>query len=723
MSKLLFTVLCSSKIEILYRSIESIENQINTNISYDIFIIVNSLNNIFYNKVENEFGNKYQVIRTESNGRPGKGHNSCIDIFKNAINYSELFILDGDDQLYPYALYQLERVKQLEKPDIINLTMYDSIKISNLKNKYTRNEIEVKYKIELNNNNIPIFDEYFYKDINNKPGDPLELGLDIVGTSTRMIYITRKSLKILYNYYPIYDEDMKVYDDLKPFYISLDQYGKGNINVVFLNDEHIYLYSSLPNSISHTDNDNSWDEIILNSYKEILPICKNFKKINDVEFTRLDNRLFDNTYKKGFCDDFINNLLIPKKYVICEKKSILFIDISGNYSKYSIENDGLGGTESAFYFLANKLTKIYDVHIACNIKERHITNTRVNILPFNIDLINNNIDYIIIQGTLDIIPKLCESKIFIWIHHDINVEFIKNQYSNVTPDIVKKINGFIFVSNWQRDRYINTYNLPFSKSYVIQNSISEKCIEYINKYIYSSDLSYKEDSLCFISKPYRGLRWIKPLFDLLKKYIPQLKIKIFSSFKTLSNKGSEKPLNLEDLNQLDLDSYDKFYLPIYKLLIETEGVEFYGFTNQDFLFQEMNKCKILFYPTYFEETCCTSLLEAMACKCNILCTNVGALKETVNYFYNPIDINISQYLDKIDNINQYINTPLDINELTEKNINEILNKTLNYINNFYSEDNKYKLTKQLEYIKNNCTYDKSKHKFIDILNSDLHKFF
>ena len=92
-NNLLITILCSSKKEILDKSILSVVNQINAQINYDIVIIVNTLDNQYYNEIVDLYSGKYKIIRTESNGRPGKGHNSCISTFNNLRKYDSLFII------------------------------------------------------------------------------------------------------------------------------------------------------------------------------------------------------------------------------------------------------------------------------------------------------------------------------------------------------------------------------------------------------------------------------------------------------------------------------------------------------------------------------------------------------------------------------------------------------------------------------------------------------
>ena len=86
MIKLLIAVLTSSNLLALKESIKSIENQKNTKIKYQLVIIVNTLNDSYYEEVKSNIKKKYKIIRTKSNGYPGKGHNSVLEFFKEEKN-------------------------------------------------------------------------------------------------------------------------------------------------------------------------------------------------------------------------------------------------------------------------------------------------------------------------------------------------------------------------------------------------------------------------------------------------------------------------------------------------------------------------------------------------------------------------------------------------------------------------------------------------------------
>ena len=131
MVKYLVGILCSSNVRLLKESCLSVLNQIGY-YDYEIMIIVNTLNEEFYQDVMYEFGkNNYtklrKIIRTESNGSPGKGHNSVLKTFYRNYRYDNLIMLDGDDFLFPNAIQRINNVLITENSYVISL--YGNTKI------------------------------------------------------------------------------------------------------------------------------------------------------------------------------------------------------------------------------------------------------------------------------------------------------------------------------------------------------------------------------------------------------------------------------------------------------------------------------------------------------------------------------------------------------------------------------------------------------------------
>ena len=114
MVKYLVSLLVSSNLDIFKITFDSVLNQLDFN-NYDIFIIVNTLDELFYNDLldyfkNNKFSKLKKIIRTPSDGNPGKGYNSIFKLFKTYIEYDYLIFMDGDDFLYPKALNRIDTV-------------------------------------------------------------------------------------------------------------------------------------------------------------------------------------------------------------------------------------------------------------------------------------------------------------------------------------------------------------------------------------------------------------------------------------------------------------------------------------------------------------------------------------------------------------------------------------------------------------------------------------
>ena len=202
-----------------------------------------------------------------------------------------------------------------------------------------------------------------------------------------------------------------------------------------------------------------------------------------------------------------------------------------------------------------------------------------------------------------------------------------------------------------------------------------------------------------------------PLFKKILEHITELRIKIFSSYNIENNNKNYEPYTKDSFNLLKLNNNDKYYSSLYDLLLTTNQIEYYGNVPQTILFDHMKTSKLLFYPNTFGETCCTSLLEAMASRCFIVSSDIGALKETSNgmaFLYNPkIDINYED--------DTFIINPIRYNQLDHDYVTNIVNKTVELINNYDKESYQQHLEKQIDYIENNCLWKHKANSINDLL--------
>jgi len=252
MVKYLVGILCSSNIPLLRESLNSVINQQNFD-DYHIFIIVNTLNEVFYQDVIREFGyNKHdklkKIIRTESNGFPGKGHNSVLDIFYKNYKYDYLIKLDGDDFLFPTAIERINNVQVTENSDVISLigncsvinTGFNYSKERKLDPKTNTRFMDYKLQMEFNIKeigNITLIDV--------RPND-------LNRTPIRLLCLNRK---ILDKYKKLYNEEMFKCEDIEYCVIFYKELYETNYKITHLTDPYIYLYNGINENSTSTKHD------------------------------------------------------------------------------------------------------------------------------------------------------------------------------------------------------------------------------------------------------------------------------------------------------------------------------------------------------------------------------------------------------------------------------------------------------------------------------------
>lgn len=707
----------------------------------DIIININTLDELYFKQIIEYISTlKYdrigyiKTIRTESNGKPGKGHNSCYELFKNT-NHDYLFVIDGDDLYYPYAFNQFIRLIELYSPTAINLYGYDRLEINtnsiDLINKLypvLNYNFSIKITNEANDQSYSLYHNFHNMKINMAMKNPFINGINATGTPTRLVCTSRKIFDIIKEYGSLYDEDMYIYDDFKTFAILYQLYHQRS-DILFVYDNHIYLYNKMNiSSVSYTDkgkHDN--DLFITRKYDILYPKLSNWN-LSEINTITLDNKLYTFSQYRNYKNIILDKILkqnISNNILTLNTKidiPVVFLDFNGCYQISDIYSDNnkrtIRGTELAFLGILKSLGdmkceyKPFFMAIDSNEKDfideydvHHITGTANTLLP---KIVNISPKYIIIQGDISNIEiikaHLPNTKIFIWIHHDINVQFINNQYINYSNNI-SLIDKFIFVSNWQQKRYKNKFNIPFEKSLIIRNAISD---------IFLSSNNYDKDNiLVYYGSPYRGLSLLKPIFERIKKVIPDIKLRIMSSFSP-NPYDIPKPLTIDDIKKFT--GNDIHYIPLYEELINYSGVEFYGSISQKHIRELCKNAKIYLYPCIFPETCCTSVLEMMYLKCNIISTYLGAIPETTSYMADYIDIPFDVEVNR-NSPDDWITNPINKDNLSDQWFDQYANRVIKYINDYDSDDNLYRLYKQQEYVKNESTWKSVlNNKFIPLFN-------
>lgn len=232
--RILVGILTSSKPDLAKLCYDSVASQ---HPSQDIVVIVNSTNPHHLEDVRSQMPPNTNIQETESNGKPGKGHNSVLRYFRDHPEYDYLVMVDGDDFLYPRALSRLEHYLNYE-PDILFIAFHDILlselcpKDSNIPFITFRNKCCLSYNVEA----LTVGEWHRVKGAIN----PFNRDINNMNTYARPFAFSRKSLE--YDIY--YDENAALYDDFIVFLKAFELGILHKLNIFAAIDTYLYLYNS-----------------------------------------------------------------------------------------------------------------------------------------------------------------------------------------------------------------------------------------------------------------------------------------------------------------------------------------------------------------------------------------------------------------------------------------------------------------------------------------------
>jgi protein O-GlcNAc transferase len=312
-------------------------------------------------------------------------------------------------------------------------------------------------------------------------------------------------------------------------------------------------------------------------------------------------------------------------------------DSSWDYTINTPYEMPLGGTQSAIcYFLEEMKIRGHEVYLfnKTNIIMQvrgipHIPATSylkyISDNALNFDLI---IVSCIVQQILELKLTLSNPTTLycLWTGHDID-----QVPSKILKDekVKEMIDLFLFVSDWQRIRYIEEYKIKYQKTLILRNGIGKPFEKYLNM-----STNKIKNSMTYCSIPWRGLDLLAPIFKEIKEKHDDATLNIYSG------------MNIYHQTE-NTGLYDDFK--------EIKSVNCSYGISQTKLAEELYKIEYLTYPNIFPETSCITVLQAMAVGCLVITSNLGALMETMGNLNDYIEINIHNF-DKKQYIHNFTNT-------------------------------------------------------------------
>ncbi len=192
-----------------------------------------------------------------------------------------------------------------------------------------------------------------------------------------------------------------------------------------------------------------------------------------------------------------------------------------------------------------------------------------------------------------------DKPLVVWVHHDLDqsaMQWIRN------AEAVARIRLFVFVSHWQRERYLNAFGLAPERCVVLRNATA---FSHGLRHSTSSDVL----SVAYTSTPFRGLSVLLDAWDLLKP--AKARLHVWSSMQLYGP-------HVDDAG----------YTELVERARRMERVNYEGLLPNDALKQRLRTIDVLAYPSTFPETSCLAVIEALSAGCRVVCPARGALPET-----------------------------------------------------------------------------------------------
>ena len=223
--RILTTILTSRDIDKFQRCLNSVISQT------ECLVICNTLDNDYAKKVETTCSTQpVRYIRTESTGWPSGGKQTVLDHF-NKTDYDYLFLIEGDDFIYPNTLEILNAMVEKHHPmDILALTNQEVLMGELMTMKEWRSS--------------KLFDDRMKPELEKLPMDTVrsflentQTAIDITGDGiNRIVLYSKKGAQIKY------DTNVKSGDDFVFGCEARLLHEKGDITMYLTNCPELYVY-------------------------------------------------------------------------------------------------------------------------------------------------------------------------------------------------------------------------------------------------------------------------------------------------------------------------------------------------------------------------------------------------------------------------------------------------------------------------------------------------
>lgn len=301
--------------------------------------------------------------------------------------------------------------------------------------------------------------------------------------------------------------------------------------------------------------------------------------------------------------------------------SVVFIDVIGlKYHGYTLEERGLGGSESAVICMARELADLgMDVKVFNNCEQEGVYD---NVWYHDLSRLDTEIHTCdVFIGSRTCVPfyetryerlrKSAKLKI-LWMHDTFcgDDHIVENLVTSGAIDEIFTLSDFhtTYISNCWHGGNRRNFEVLKNKIWMTRNGI--------NIHPYDVDMKNKDPNLFIynasVSKGMKPL--LNSIWPAIRNNIPSAKLLIIGGYYKWD---PEKE-----------DVYEKDVKDLYDVHHGKNGVEFTGIIPQYEIAKHLAKASLFLYPGAFPETFGISTLESLAYNTPLVTTRFGALEET-----------------------------------------------------------------------------------------------
>jgi hypothetical protein len=208
-----------------------------------------------------------------------------------------------------------------------------------------------------------------------------------------------------------------------------------------------------------------------------------------------------------------------------------------------------------------------------------------------------------------------DSSNLVWIHMHHMEDGLETL---LDKQFLKHFKAFVFVSDWQYERFMERFQLPAEKCYVLKNATQP--------FEPHKKPEGNKLNLMFHSNPIRGLDILLESLRLIPE--EDIELHVFHEIDP-DERIKQYHQGLQTYEYSHVNPQEQEFLRYcLKLANDDKRVVRHTRTNNSKVREQLMNTHIFAYPTYFMETSCISMIEALCAGCSVLSSNLAALPET-----------------------------------------------------------------------------------------------